>query len=72
VFNTLLQAINQQLQTPKADFEKNIKALLEETISKLELVPAKELEYYVQRLNAAEARLAKLEQQQAATAQPPA
>ncbi|XID74849.1 accessory factor UbiK family protein [Alkanindiges sp. WGS2144] len=38
----LLQAIMQQLQEPKADLEKNLRALLSEMISKMDLVSQEE------------------------------
>ena len=50
----LMQAITQHMQQPKADFEKNLKALLSEMIAKLDLVSRSELERQQQALQQAQ------------------
>ncbi len=40
----LLQSILQQLQQPKEDLEKNLRALLSESITRMDLVSREELE----------------------------
>ena len=40
----LLQAVMEQLQTPKADLEKNLRAVLAEMVEKMELVSQDELQ----------------------------
>ena len=43
MIETLLQAILQQVDQPKKDLEKNLRALLNESIEKLDLVSKQEL-----------------------------
>lgn len=44
MIDQLLQAIMQQLQTPKADLEKNLRAVLSEMVERMELVSQAELQ----------------------------
>lgn len=44
MIDQLLQAIMQQLQTPKADLEKNLRAVLAEMVERMELVSHAELQ----------------------------
>jgi BMFP domain-containing protein YqiC len=44
MIETLLQAILEQLDQPKKDLENNLRALLNETVSKLDLVSKDEIE----------------------------
>lgn len=55
----LIHSVLQQLETPRADLEKNLHALLSEMVTKLELVSKQELERQEQQL--AEARRTILE-----------
>lgn len=63
MIETLLQAILQQLDQPKKDLEKNLRALLNESIEKLDLVSQQELERQRTALHTANQRLNKLQQQ---------
>ncbi|OBY72464.1 accessory factor UbiK family protein [Acinetobacter gyllenbergii] len=63
MIETLLQAILQQVDQPKKDLEKNLRALLNESIEKLDLVSKQELDRQRIALNTANQRLSELQQQ---------
>lgn len=63
MIETLLQAILEQVDQPKKDLEKNLRALLNESVEKLDLVSKQELERQKIALNLANQRLATLQQQ---------
>ncbi|EEH69900.1 MULTISPECIES: accessory factor UbiK family protein [Acinetobacter] len=63
MIETLLQAILQQVDQPKKDLEKNLRALLNESIEKLDLVSKQELDRQRTALNLANQRLTELQQQ---------
>ncbi|MDH0031712.1 MULTISPECIES: accessory factor UbiK family protein [Acinetobacter] len=63
MIETLLQAILQQVDQPKKDLEKNLRALLNESIEKLDLVSKQELDRQRTALNSANQRLSELQQQ---------
>lgn len=63
MIETLLQAILQQVDQPKKDLEKNLRALLNESIEKLDLVSKQELDRQRTALNLAKQRLRELQQQ---------
>ena len=63
MIETLLQAILQQIDQPKKDLEKNLRALLNESIEKLDLVSKQELNRQRTALNLANQRLTELQQQ---------
>ena len=63
MIETLLQAILQQIDQPKKDLEKNLRALLNESIEKLDLVSKQELDRQKTALNLANQRLSELQQQ---------
>ena len=63
MIETLLQAILQQVDQPKEDLEKNLRALLNESIEKLDLVSKQELDRQRTALNLANQRLSELQQQ---------
>ena len=63
MIETLLQAILQQVDQPKKDLEKNLRALLNESIEKLDLVSKQELDRQRIALNLANQRLTELQQQ---------
>ncbi|NIE97562.1 accessory factor UbiK family protein [Acinetobacter sp. C26M] len=63
MIETLLQAILQQVDQPKKDLEKNLRALLNESIEKLDLVSKQELDRQRTALNIANQRLTELQQQ---------
>ncbi len=63
MIETLLQAILQQVDQPKKDLEKNLRALLNESIEKLDLVSKQELDRQRIALNLANQRLRELQQQ---------
>lgn len=63
MIETLLQAILEQIDQPKKDLEKNLRALLNESVEKLDLVSKQELERQKIALNLANQRLAALQQQ---------
>ncbi|PJI35218.1 accessory factor UbiK family protein [Acinetobacter pseudolwoffii] len=44
MIETLLQAILQQVEQPKKDLEQNIRALLNEAVTKMDLVSKEEIE----------------------------
>lgn len=57
MIETLLQAILEQVDQPKKDLEKNLRALLNETVSKMDLVSRQELQRQQTALENANARL---------------
>ncbi|MGE8650145.1 MAG: accessory factor UbiK family protein [Acinetobacter sp.] len=57
MIETLLQAILQQVEQPKKDLEHNLRALLNEAVSKMDLVSKEELERQRTALNNANQRL---------------
>lgn len=59
----LLQRILQQFEQPKKDFEHNVRALLSESIEKMDIVSKEELQRHQQALTLANQRLANLQQQ---------
>ena len=63
MLETLVQAILEQIDQPKQDLEKNLRALLQERIEKLDLVSKQELERQQISLNLANEKLAMLQQQ---------
>ena len=50
----LLQAVMEQLKTPKADLEKNLRAMLAEMVEKMELVSQDELQRQQSQLHTAQ------------------
>ena len=62
MIETLLQAILQQVGQPKNDLEKNLRALLNESIEKLDLVSKQELDRQKNALNLANQRLTELQE----------
>lgn len=62
MFETLIQAILQQVEQPKKDLEHNLRALLQEAVSKMDLVSQEEIERQRQALVQANLRLDKLMQ----------
>lgn len=63
MLETLLQAILEQIDEPKKDLEKNLRALLNETVEKLDLVPKQEIERQKTALHLANQRLEELQKQ---------
>ena len=63
MIETLLQAILEQIDQPKKDLEHNLRALLNETVTKMDLVSKDELTRQQTALNNANARLEQLQQQ---------
>lgn len=63
MIETLLQAILEQVDQPKKDLEHNLRALLSEAISKMDLVSKEELDRQRTALNNANLRLNELLQQ---------
>jgi len=63
MIETLLQAILQQIEEPKKDLEHNLRALLNEAVSKMDLVSREEIERQRTALNQANLRLNELLQQ---------
>lgn len=59
----LLQRILQQFEQPKKDFEHNVRALLSESIEKMDIVSKEELQRHQQALTLANQRLADLQRQ---------
>jgi len=57
MIETLLQAILQQIEEPKKDLEHNLRALLNEAVSKMDLVSKEEIERQRTALNQANQRL---------------
>ena len=62
MLETLLQAILQQIDQPKKDLEHNLGALLQEAVSKMDLVSQDEMERQRQALQQANLRLEQLMQ----------
>lgn len=60
MIETLLQAIMEQIEQPKKDVEHNLRALLNEAVSKMELVSKDEIERQRTALNNANLRLNEL------------
>ncbi|ENW88042.1 accessory factor UbiK family protein [Acinetobacter indicus] len=63
MIETLLQAILEQVDQPKKDLEHNLRALLSEAVSKMDLVSKEELDRQRTALNNANLRLNELLQQ---------
>lgn len=63
MIETLLQAILQQLDQPKKDLEHNLRALLSEAVTKMDLVTKEELECQQTALQNANQRLNDLNEQ---------
>ena len=65
----ILQAISEQISAPKADFEKNMRAWLEGTLDKLDIVTRDQQARQDQQLREARLAIAVLEKQVAALEQ---
>ena len=63
MLETLLQAILQQIDQPKKDLEHNLRALLNEAVTKMDLVSKDEIERQKTALSNANQRLDQLQQQ---------
>lgn len=63
MLETLLQAILEQIDEPKKDLEKNLRALLNEAVEKLDLVSRQEIDRQKTALQSANQRLAALQKQ---------
>lgn len=63
MIETLLQAILEQIDQPKKDLESNLRAILSETVTKMDLVSREEIERHKTALNNANLRLNDLQQQ---------
>ncbi|MCU4426083.1 accessory factor UbiK family protein [Acinetobacter sp. WU_MDCI_Abxb74] len=63
MLETLLQAILEQIDEPKKDLEKNLRALLNEAVEKLDLVSRQEIDRQKTALQSANQRLAELQKQ---------
>ncbi|MCH4249018.1 MAG: accessory factor UbiK family protein [Acinetobacter populi] len=63
MLDTFVDALREQIATPKADLEKNIRALLNEMVSKMDLVSQQELDRQKIALEQANLRLSALQQQ---------
>ncbi|WP_111859055.1 accessory factor UbiK family protein [Acinetobacter sp. CFCC 10889] len=63
MIETLLQAILEQVDQPKKDLEHNLRALLNEAVSKMDLVSKDELERQKTALQNANTRLTALQAQ---------
>lgn len=63
MIETLLQAILEQLDQPKKDVENNLRALLNEAVTKMDLVSKDEIECQKTALSNANQRLDQLQQQ---------
>lgn len=63
MIETLLQAILEQLDQPKKDVENNLRALLNEAVTKMDLVSKDEIERQKTALSNANTRLDQLQQQ---------
>lgn len=66
MIETLLQAILEQVQQPKSDLEHNLRALLNEAVTKMDLVSKDEIDRQKTALNSANERLNQLQEQVAA------
>ncbi|WP_298142202.1 accessory factor UbiK family protein [uncultured Acinetobacter sp.] len=62
MLETLIQAILQQIDQPKKDLEHNLRALLQEAVSKMDLVSQDEMERQRHALQQANLRLEQLMQ----------
>ena len=65
----LLQAIAEQLKTPKADFEKNMRAWFSDTLDRMDIVSRDTLIRQEKQLNEARQAIKTLEQQVSALEQ---
>ncbi|MDQ9010399.1 accessory factor UbiK family protein [Acinetobacter gerneri] len=63
MIETLLQAILEQVDQPKKDLEHNLRALLNEAVTKMDLVSREELERQQTALNSANQKLIALQEQ---------
>ncbi|KRI51278.1 accessory factor UbiK family protein [Acinetobacter pittii] len=63
MLETLLQAILEQIDEPKKDLEKNLRALLNEAVEKLDLVSKQEIDRQKTALQSANQRLEELQKQ---------
>ena len=63
MLETLLQAILEQIDEPKKDLEKNLRALLNEAVEKLDLVSKQEIDRQKTALKSANQRLEELQKQ---------
>lgn len=63
MIETLLQAILEQVDQPKKDLEHNLRALLNEAVTKMDIVSKDEIERQKTALNNANLRLNELQQQ---------
>lgn len=63
MLETLLHTILEQMDQPKKDLEKNLRALLNEAVEKLDLVSKQEIERQRIALNQANLRLKNLQEQ---------
>lgn len=63
MLDTFVDALREQIAAPKADLEKNIRALLNEMVSKMDLVSQQELDRQKIALEQANLRLSALQQQ---------
>lgn len=63
MLETLLQAILEQIDEPKKDLEKNLRALLNEAVEKLDLVSKQEIDRQKTALQSANQRLEQLQKQ---------
>ncbi|MFB2539704.1 MULTISPECIES: accessory factor UbiK family protein [unclassified Acinetobacter] len=62
LFDTAIDALKQQLNTPKQDLEKNLRAILNEMVEKMDLVSHEQMQRQQQALANAQARISELEQ----------
>lgn len=63
MIEALLQAILEQVDQPKKDLEHNLRALLNEAVTKMDLVSREELERQQTALNSANQKLIGLQEQ---------
>ncbi len=63
ILDTFVQALKEHIATPKADLEHNIRAVLAELMTKMDVVSQQELERQKTALEQANARLNTLQQQ---------
>nr|WP_312823378.1 accessory factor UbiK family protein [Acinetobacter oleivorans] len=63
MLETILQAILEQIDEPKKDLEKNLRALLNEAVEKLDLVSKQEIDRQKTALQSATQRLEELQKQ---------
>lgn len=62
MIETLLQAILEQIEQPKADIEHNLRALLNEAVTRMDLVSQAEIERQKNALSIANQRLKQLDE----------